>query len=94
MIAGGVVFGTTEWDCGYYYYSCYWDTGQYVGVGLMSLGLISLATATPFLVRQVKAKRRWERNQMGALGRDLSVAPIVAPTPRNQTYGVTLRGSF
>jgi len=65
-----------------------------VGVVLIAWGAISLATATPFLVRQVKAKRRWEREQMGVLGPKLTFAPIVAPTPGNRTYGVTLRRTF
>lgn len=91
MIAGGVSFATGEWS-GYYYDT--WGTGQWVGVVLMTWGAISIATATPFLVRQVKAKRRWKRDQMGALSRELTVAPIFAPGPRNGTYGLTLRGRF
>jgi hypothetical protein len=91
LIAGGVTFGTSEWS-GYYY--DVWGTGQYVGASLMVLGVISLATATPFLVRQVKAKRDWERQQAGIFGPRFSVAPIVAPTPRTQAYGLSLRGTF
>lgn len=91
LIAGGVSFATGEWDG---YYSDYWGTGQWVGVVLMTWGAISVATATPFLVRQVKAKRDWERQHAKSFGRDLVVAPILAPAPRNQTYGVTLRGKF
>lgn len=91
LIAGGVTFGTSEWSG---YYGEYWGTGQWVGVGLMTLGAISVVVATPFLVRQVRAKRNWEREHARALGRDLAVAPIFAPAPRNQTYGITLRGTF
>jgi hypothetical protein len=91
LIAGGVTFGTSEWSG---YYGEYWGTGQWVGVGLMTLGAISVVVATPFLVRQVRAKRNWEREHARALGRDLAVTPILAPAPRNQTYGITLRGTF
>jgi len=91
LIAGGVTFGTSEWS-GFYYDT--WGTGQYVGVGLMTLGAISLIVATPFLVRQVQAKRRWKREHASTFTRDLAVAPILAPAPQSQTYGVTLRGTF
>lgn len=91
LIAGGVTFGTSEWS-GYYYDS--WGTGQYVGVGLMTLGAISLMVATPFLVMRTKDKRRWEREHANALVQDLALAPIAAPTARDQTYGVSLRGRF
>jgi hypothetical protein len=91
LIAGGVTFATGEWDG---YYGDYWGTGQWVGVVLMTWGAVSLATATPFLVRQVKAKKRWEREHAGTLSRELTVAPIVAPAPRNGTYGLTLHGRF
>jgi hypothetical protein len=91
LIAGGVSFATGEWDG---YYGDYWGTGQWVGVVLMTWGAISIATATPFLVRQVKAKRRWEREHARALARDLAVAPILLPAPRNGTYGLTLHGRF
>lgn len=91
LIAGGVSFATGEWDG---FYGDYWGTGQWVGVVLMTWGAISIATATPFLVRQIKAKKNWERQHAGALSRQLTIAPILAPTPRNQTYGVTLRGRF
>jgi len=91
LIAGGVTFGTSEWS-GYYYEN--WGTGQYVGVGLMTLGAISLIVATPFLVRQIQDKRSWERAHASAFARELAFAPIVAPTVRNQTYGLTLRGRF
>jgi len=92
LIAGGVAFGTSEWN--WDSYSAWWGTGQWVGVVLMTWGAISIATATPFLVRQVKAKRRWEREHARVLVRELTVAPILAPTPRSQTYGLTLRGQF
>jgi len=91
LIAGGVTFGTSEWDG---YYGEYWGTGQWVGVVLMTWGAISLATATPFLVRQVKAKRSWEREHASSFARELTFAPIFAPAPRNQTYGLTLGGRF
>lgn len=92
LIAGGVSFATGEWN--WDSYSAWWGTGQWVGVVLMTWGAISIATATPFLVRQVKAKRRWEREHASSLAREFAVAPILAPAPRNQTYGVTLRGTF
>jgi hypothetical protein len=60
----------------------------------MTLGAISIAAATPFLVRQVKAKRSWEREHASSFARELTVAPIFAPAPRNQTYGLTLGGRF
>lgn len=92
LIAGGVSFATGEWN--WDSSSAWWGTGQWVGVGLMTLGAISIAAATPFLVRQIKAKRRWEREHASVLVRELTVAPILAPTPRSQTYGLTLRGQF
>ncbi len=91
LIAGGVTFGTGEWS-GYYYES--WGTGQYVGVGLMSLGAISLIVATPFLVMRTQDRRRWEREHANSLVQGLALAPILAPTARDQTYGVSLRGRF
>jgi hypothetical protein len=92
LIAGGVTFATSEWN--WDSYSAWWGTGQWVGVVLMTWGAISIATATPFLVRQIKAKKSWEREHAGVFGRDLTLAPIFAPSPRNQTYGLTLRGRF
>ena len=91
MIAGGVVFATGEWSG---YYGDYWGGGQYAGVTLMSFGALSIVTATPFLVRQVKAKKRWKRERASAFGRDLTLAPVLAPTPRNRMYGLTLCGRF
>jgi len=91
LIAGGVSFATGEWDG---YYGDYWGTGQWVGVGLMTLGAISIVTATPFLVRQIKAKKSWERQHASVVGRDLTVAPVLAPAGRSGTYGLTLRGRF
>lgn len=92
LIAGGVTFATSEWN--WDSYSAWWGTGQWVGVVLMTWGAISIATATPFLVRQIKAKKSWEREHAGVFGRELTLAPIFAPSPRNQTYGLTLRGRF
>jgi hypothetical protein len=91
LIAGGVTFATSEWS-GYYY--DYYGTGQWVGIGLMTLGGISLAVATPFLVKRVQQKRAWERQHAQRFGKDLALAPIVERRRRNQTYGVTLRGKF
>lgn len=92
LIAGGVTFATSEWN--WDANSAWWGTGQWVGVVLMTWGAISIATATPFLVRQVKAKKRWEREHTSAFGRDLTLAPIFAPVRGNGTYGLTLRGTF
>jgi hypothetical protein len=86
-----VTFGTSEWDG---YYGEYWGTGQWVGVGLMTIGGIMLATATPFLAIRIKEKKDWERQHAGVWGEKLTVAPIVAPTSRNRAYGVTLHGRF
>lgn len=91
LIAGGVTFGTSEWDG---YYGEYWGTGQWVGVGLMSIGAVMLVTATPFLAIRIKDKRDWERRHAGVWGEKFVVAPVVTPTSRNRTYGVSLRGSF
>jgi len=91
LIAGGVTFGTSEWDG---FYGEYWGTGQWVGVGLMTMGAIMVATATPFLAIRAKEKRDWQRQHAGVWGRKLSVAPVVAPVSHNRTYGVTLRGRF
>jgi hypothetical protein len=91
LIAGGVTFGTSEWDG---YYGEYWGTGQWVGVGLMTIGAIMLVTATPFLAIRAKEKRDWERQHAGVWGHKLSVAPVVTPVSHNRAYGVTLRGRF
>lgn len=91
LIAGGVTFGTSEWDG---YYGEYWGTGQWVGVGLMSIGAIMVATATPFLAIRIKDKRDWERKHAGIWRDTFAITPVVAPRSRNQTYGVTLRGRF
>lgn len=91
LIAGGVTFGTSEWDG---YYGEYWGTGQWVGVGLMSIGAVMVATATPFLAIRIKEKRDWERKHAGIWGDAFAITPVVTPTPRNRTYGVTLRGRF
>jgi len=91
LIVGGVTFATSEWSG---YYGEYWGGGQYAGVTLMSFGALSLVVATPFLVRQVQAKKRWEREHANALARQFAVAPILAPAPRSQIYGVTLHGTF
>jgi len=92
LIAGGVSFATGEWN--WDAYSAWWGTGQWVGVVLMTWGAISIAAATPFLVRQIRAKKSWEREHAGVFGRELTIAPIFVPSPRNQTYGLTLRGRF
>lgn len=91
LIAGGVTFATGEWS-GYYYDT--YGTGQWVGIGLMTLGGISLAVATPFLVKRVQEKRAWERQHAQRFGKNLALAPVVERTRRNQTYGVLLRGTF
>ena len=91
MIAGGVTFGTSEWDG---YYGEYWGTGQWVGVGLMTMGSIMLVTATPFLVIRTKERKEWERQHASAWRESLTVTPILAPSPRNRTYGLALRARF
>ena len=91
LIAGGVTFGTSEWDG---FYGEYWGTGQWVGVGLMTMGAIMVATATPFLAIRAKEKRDWERQHARLPGAHLTLAPVVSPIPQHQTYGVTLRGHF
>ena len=91
LIAGGVTFGTSEWDG---YYGEYWGTGQWVGVGLMTIGAVMVATATPFLAIRIKERRDWERRYAGVWSDKLLVTPHVDPTARNRTYGVTLRGRF
>lgn len=91
LIAGGVVFGTSEWEG---YYGDYWSGGHWAGVSLMTMGAIMFATATPFLAIRIKERRDWDRKHAGIWGDKLSVAPIVAPTSRSRTYGVTLRGRF
>lgn len=91
LIAGGVTFGTSEWSG---YYGDYWGTGQYVGVVLMAWGAISLATATPFLVRQTKAKRKWDREHARMLERQLTLTPVIVPGARSRAYGMSLRGHF
>ena len=91
LIAGGVTFGTSEWDG---YYGEYWGTGQWVGVGLMTMGAIMLVTATPFLAIRAKEKRDWERQHTALRGGDLTFAPILAPAARHQRYGLSLRGRF
>jgi hypothetical protein len=89
LIAGGVTFGTSEWDG---YYGEYWGTGQWVGVGLMTMGAIMVATATPFLAIRIKERKDWERRQAGIWGDKFVLAPAVTPMAR--TYGVTFRGRF
>lgn len=60
----------------------------------MTLGGIALAVATPFLVKRVQQERAWERQHAQSLGANLAIAPVVERTRRNQTYGLTLRGTF
>jgi len=91
LIAGGVTFGTSEWDG---YYGEYWGTGQWVGVGLMTMGAIMVATATPFLAIRAKERRDWDRQHAGIWSDRLAISPVVTPTARNRVYGLTLRGRF
>ncbi len=89
LIAGGVTFGTSEYDD-----FGYWTGGHYAGVGLMTLGAISLISATPLLAIRAKEKREWERSTRGRTVRDLAVAPQISPTGPSKHYGVSLRGRF
>jgi hypothetical protein len=89
LIAGGVTFGTSEYD-----YFGYWTGGHYAGLGLMSLGAISLITATPILAIRAKEKRDWERSARARNVQDLSFAPQISPTGRSKHYGVAVRGRF
>lgn len=89
LIAGGVTFGTAEYD-----YFGYWTGGHYAGIGLMTLGTISLITATPILAIRAKERRDWERNARARNVQDLAFAPQISPTGRSKHYGVALRGRF
>lgn len=91
MIAGGVTFGTSEWDG---YYGEYWGTGQWVGIGLITMGSIMLVTATPFLVIRTKERKEWERQHACGWRDNLAITPILAPSARNRTYGLALRAGF
>lgn len=86
LIAGGVTFGSAEYD-----YFGYWTGGHYAGLGLMSLGAVSLIAATPFLAIRTREKREWERSTKV---KSLSLAPNVSPTGPSREYGLTLRGKF
>ena len=88
LVAGGVTFATEDFDD-----FGFWDTGHYVGVGLMTMGLVTLAIATPFLARQIRARKRWKEQRVGEIGRNLAIAPVIAPVPKGQ-YGLALRGTF
>lgn len=91
LIAGGVVFGTSEWEG---YYGDYWSGGHWAGVSLMTMGSIMFITATPFMAIRIKERRDWERAHASVWGDKLTVAPTVVPASRNRAYGLTLRGRF
>lgn len=89
LIAGGVTFATSEYD-----YFGYWTGGHYAGLGLMSLGAISLISATPLLAIRARDKREWERRAAARNVEGLSLAPHISPAGRSKEYGLALRGKF
>lgn len=89
LIAGGVTFGTTAYDD-----FGYWTGGHYAGLGLITMGAISLISATPLLAIRVRDKRRWERRAASMNVQELALAPHISPTGKSKEFGLTLRGQF
>jgi hypothetical protein len=89
LIAGGVTFGSSAYDD-----FGYWTGGHYAGLGLMTMGAISLISATPLLAIRVRDKRQWDRRAASRNVQELALAPNISPAGKSKEFGLTLRGKF